>query len=169
MVTNLSLDLFKDPFFIGWDRHFKDLEKLMGASTNYPPYNLRQIGEDSYAVEIALAGFRKDNITVKQEKNVLTITGESNPDALGNYIHRGIGARNFTRTFSLAEYVEVESATMLQGMLIVHLVKRVPEEAKPKVFEITDGDELAAISGAEQDEMLEQAEKEGLLKRKKKK
>ena len=141
----------------------------MGASTNYPPYNLRQIGEDSYAVEIALAGFRKDNITVKQEKNVLTITGESNPDALGNYIHRGIGARNFTRTFSLAEYVEVESATMLQGMLIVHLVKRVPEEAKPKVFEITDGDELAAISGAEQDEMLEQAEKEGLLKRKKKK
>ena len=169
MVTNLSLDLFKDPFFIGWDRHIKDLEKLMGASTNYPPYNLKQIGEDSYAVEIALAGFSKEDITVKQEKNVLTITGESKSDTSSTYIHRGIGGRNFTRTFSLAEYVEVHSAIMLQGMLIVNLIKEVPEEAKPKVCSITDGDELAAISGAEQDEMLEQAEKEGLLKRKKKK
>jgi molecular chaperone IbpA len=169
MVTNLSLDLFKDPFFIGWDRHIKDLEKLMGTSTNYPPYNLKQVGEDSYAVEIALAGFSKEDITVKQEKNVLTITGESKSDTHGTYIHRGIGGRNFTRTFSLAEHVEVNGAIMLQGMLIVTLTKRVPDEHKPKVFEITDGDELAAISGAEQDEMLEQAEKEGLLKRKKKK
>ena len=169
MVTHFALDLFKDPFFIGWDRHFKDLEKLMNTSTNYPPYNLKQVGEDSYVIEIALAGFNREDITVKQEKNVLTITGESKSDNTIGYIHKGIGGRNFTRTFSLAEYVEVDYATMLNGLLIVFLTKRVPEEAKPKVFEIIDGDGLAEISAAEQDELLGQADKRSLLKPKKKK
>jgi len=169
MVTHFALDLFKDPFFIGWDRHFKDLEKLMNTSTNYPPYNLKQVGEDSYVIEIALAGFNREDITVKQEKNVLTITGESKSDNTIGYIHKGIGGRNFTRTFSLAEYVEVDYATMLNGLLIVFLTKRVPEEAKPKVFEITDGDGLSEISAAEQDELLGQADKRSLLKPKKKK
>ena len=168
MVTHFALDLFKDPFFIGWDRHFKDLEKLMNTSTNYPPYNLKQVGEDSYVIEIALAGFNKEDITVKQEKNVLTITGENKSDGNDGYIHKGIGGRSFTRTFSLAEYVEVDHAMMLNGLLIVYLTKRVPEEAKPKVFQITDGDELASISVSEQNEMLEAIDK-GLLKRKKKK
>jgi hypothetical protein len=143
MVTHFALDLFKDPFFIGWDRHFKDLEKLMNTSTNYPPYNLKQVGEDSYVIEIALAGFNREDIVVKQEKNVLTITGESKSDNTIGYI--------------------------LNGLLIVWLTKRVPEEAKPKIFEITDGDELSEISGLEQDELLEQAEKQGFLKPKKKK
>ena len=169
MVTHFALDLFKDPFFIGWDRHFKDLEKLMNTSTNYPPYNLKQVDEDSYVIEIALAGFDKEDIVVKQEKNVLTITGESKSNNNDGYIHKGIGGRNFTRTFSLAEYVEVDNAMMLNGLLIVYLTKRIPEEAKPKVFQITNGDELAAISSAEQDAMLEEADQQGLLKRKKKK
>lgn len=169
MVTHFALDLFKDPFFIGWDRHFRDLEKLMNTSTNYPPYNLKQIGEDSYLIEIALAGFNKEDITVKQEKNVLTIAGESKSDEGIGYIHKGIGGRNFTRTFSLAEYVEVDSVMMIDGLLSVLLMKRVPEEAKPKVFKITDGDILAEESAKEQDELLEQAEKQGILKRKKKK
>ena len=169
MVTHFALDLFKDPFFIGWDRHFKDLEKLMNTSTNYPPYNLKQIGEDSYLIEIALAGFNKEDITVKQEKNVLVITGENKSDSSTGYIHKGIGGRNFTRTFSLAEYVEVDNVIMIDGLLKVFLMKRIPEEAKPKVFQITDGDELAAISSAEQDAMLEEAHEQGLLKRKKKK
>ena len=169
MVTHFALDLFKDPFFIGWDRHFKDLEKLMNTSTNYPPYNLKQVGEDSYVIEIALAGFNREDITVKQEKNVLTITGESKSDNTIGYIHKGIGGRNFTRTFSLAEYVEVDYVTMLNGLLVVFLTKRVPEEAKPKVFEITDSDERLANSALEQAELLEQAEKQGFLKPKKKK
>jgi molecular chaperone IbpA len=169
MVTHFALDLFKDPFFIGWDRHFKDLEKLMNTSTNYPPYNLKQVGEDSYVIEIALAGFNREDITVKQEKNVLTITGESKSDNTVGYIHKGIGGRNFTRTFSLAEYVEVDYVTMLDGLLVVFLTKRVPEEAKPKVFEIIDSDERLTSSAIEQAELLEQAEKQGFLKPKKKK
>lgn len=168
MVSTFTMDLFKDPFFIGWDRHFKDLEKLMNTSTNYPPYNLKQVGEDSYVIEIALAGFNKEDISVKQEKNVLTIAGESKSDNNDGYIHKGIGGRNFARTFSLAEYVEVDHAMMLNGLLVVYLTKRIPEEAKPKVFQITDGDELAEISVSEQNSMLEAIDK-GLLKRKKKK
>jgi len=59
MVSNFTLDLFKDPFFIGWDRHFKDLEKVMHNSTNYPPYNLVKLNEDDYIIELALAGFKR--------------------------------------------------------------------------------------------------------------
>ena len=168
MVTHFALDLFKDPFFIGWDNHFKNLEKVMNTSTNYPPYNLKQFGQDSYLIEIALAGFQKEDIKVQQEKNVLTISGESKSEDANGYIHKGIGGRNFSRTFSLAEYVEVTSVMMQNGLLCVSLMKRIPEEAKPKVFEITDGDELGRISEIEQDEMLEQADKKGLLKRKRK-
>jgi molecular chaperone IbpA len=120
-------------------------------------------------IEIALAGFNSEDIKVQQEKNVLTISGESKSEDATSYIHKGIGGRSFSRTFSLAEYVEVTSVMMKNGLLIVSLTKRIPEEAKPKVFEITDGDELGRISEVEQDEMLGQAEKEGLLKRKKKK
>ena len=169
MVTHFALDLFKDPFFIGWDNHFKNLEKVMNTSTNYPPYNLKQIAEDSYLVEIALAGFNKEDIKVQQEKNILTISGENKSEDANSYIHKGIGGRSFSRTFSLAEYVEVDNVMMLNGLLTVLLIKRIPEEAKPKVFQIIDGDYMAEISSKEQDEMLEQAEKEGLLKRKKKK
>ena len=60
--TTFTLDLFKDPFFIGWDRQFRDLEKVMHNSTNYPPYNLVEVGEDTYMIELALAGFKKEDI-----------------------------------------------------------------------------------------------------------
>ena len=137
MVNTLTLDLFKDPFFIGWDRHFKDLEKVMHNSTNYPPYNLVEMGEDTYMIELALAGFKKDDISVEQEKNVLTIKGSSEDDET-KYIHKGIGARSFTRTFSLSEYMIVAGVTMENGVLRVLVIRDVPEEAKPKKFEILD-------------------------------
>ncbi len=137
MVNTFTLDLFKDPFFIGWDRHFKDLEKVMHNSTNYPPYNLVEMGEDTYMIELALAGFKKDDITVEQEKNVLTIKGSSEDDET-KYIHKGIGARSFTRTFSLSEYMIVAGVTMENGVLRVLVIRDIPEEAKPKKFEILD-------------------------------
>ena len=137
MVNTFTLDLFKDPFFIGWDRHFKDLEKVMHNSTNYPPYNLVEVGEDTYMIELALAGFKKEEIYVGQEKNVLTIKGSSQEDS-SKYIHKGIGARDFTRTFSLSEYMIVAGVTMENGVLRVLVIRDVPEEAKPKKFEIMD-------------------------------
>ena len=137
MVNTFTLDLFKDPFFIGWDRHFQDLEKVMHNSTNYPPYNLVEMGEDTYMIELALAGFKKEEISVEQEKNVLTIKGSSTEDT-NKYIHKGIGARDFTRTFSLSEYMIVAGVTMENGILRVLVIRNVPEEAKPKKFEIMD-------------------------------
>jgi molecular chaperone IbpA len=137
MVNTFSLDLFKDPFFIGWDRHFQDLEKVMHNSTSYPPYNLVEVSEDTYMIELALAGFKKEDISIEQEKNVLTIKGSSQEDE-NNYIHKGIGARAFTRTFSLSEYMNVTGVVMENGVLRVLIVKLVPEEAKPKTFEILD-------------------------------
>jgi molecular chaperone IbpA len=137
MVQTYTWDLFKDPFFIGWDRQFKDLEKVMHNSTSYPPYNLLQVGEDSYMIELALAGFKKEDISIEQEKNVLTIKGSSEEDE-NKYIHKGIGARAFTRTFSLSEYMNVTAVVMENGILRVLIVKLVPEEARPKTFEILD-------------------------------
>ena len=133
--TTFTLDLFKDPFFIGWDRQFRDLEKVMHNSTNYPPYNLVEVSEDTYMIELALAGFKKEDISVEQEKNVLTIKGSSEEDE-NKYIHKGIGARSFSRTFSLSEYMNVVGVVMENGVLRVLLVRLVPEEAKPKTFEI---------------------------------
>jgi molecular chaperone IbpA len=138
MVNSFTLDLFKDPFFIGWDRQFKDLEKVMHNSTNYPPYNLAQVGEDSYMIELALAGFKREDISVEQEKNVLTIKGSSESEDETTYIHKGIGARSFARTFSLSEFMEVAAVAMSDGILKVFIVRNVPEEAKPKTFEILD-------------------------------
>ena len=137
MVNTFTLDLFKDPFFIGWDRHFQDLEKVMHNSTNYPPYNLVEMSEDTYMIELALAGFNKEDISIEQEKNVLTIKGSSKEDQ-NKYIHKGIGARDFTRTFSLSEYMIVAGVTMENGVLRVLVIRNVPEEAKPKQFEIMD-------------------------------
>ena len=138
MVNTFTLDLFKDPFFIGWDRQFKDLEKVMHNSTNYPPYNLAQVGEDSYMIELALAGFKREDISVEQEKNVLTIKGSSEAEDETTYIHKGIGARSFARTFSLSEFMEVAAVAMSDGILKVFIIRNVPEEAKPKTFEILD-------------------------------
>jgi len=135
--TTFTLDLFKDPFFIGWDRQFRDLEKVMHNSTNYPPYNLVEVSEDTYMIELALAGFKKEDISIEQEKNVLTIKGSSEEDE-NKYIHKGIGARAFTRAFSLSEYMNVAGVVMENGVLRVLIVKLVPEEARPKTFEILD-------------------------------
>jgi molecular chaperone IbpA len=110
----------------------------MHNSTNYPPYNLAQVGEDSYMIELALAGFKREDISVEQEKNVLTIKGSSEAEDETTYIHKGIGARSFARTFSLSEFMEVAAVAMSDGILKVFIIRNVPEEAKPKTFEILD-------------------------------
>lgn len=109
----------------------------MHNSTNYPPYNLVEVSEDTYMIELALAGFKKEDIAIEQEKNVLTIKGSSAEDS-NKYIHKGIGARDFTRTFSLSEYMVVAGVTMENGVLRVLVIRDVPEEAKPKKFDIMD-------------------------------
>jgi molecular chaperone IbpA len=106
---------------------------------NYPPYNIVQIDENEYMISIAVAGFGMDNLDVTQDGNELVIEGKQPVGSdQANYLHKGIGTRNFKRSFTLAEHVNVENATLELGMLNVHLVREVPEELQPKRITITD-------------------------------
>jgi molecular chaperone IbpA len=140
MVTQFAMDLFNDPFFVGWDRHFKDLEKTMKNTSNYPPHNLVKVigSEDMYVIELAIAGFNKNDIEVEQDKNMLTVKGIAQENDNKQYIYKGIGGRSFTKTFSLAEHVEVISVSIMQGILQICLMKIVPEDQKPKKFDIVE-------------------------------
>ena len=138
MVNAHTLDLLNDPFFIGWDKFFKDVETSHRNISNFPPYNLIEMTEDMFLIELALAGFNIDDIEVSQEKNTLTIKGEIEADGQEKYIHKGIATRSFTRTFNLAEHIEVKHVTWQNGILAISLFRNVPEDKKPKTFKIKD-------------------------------
>jgi len=141
MVTT-TLDFFNDPFFIGFDRQIKDLQNISRNTSNYPPHNISKVKgpDEMYVIELALAGFNKEDIEVEQDKNVLTIKGASHEDPLKEYLYKGIGARSFVKTFSLAEYVKVNSVVVSNGILMVGLNKFIPESERPVKFEIRDFD-----------------------------
>jgi molecular chaperone IbpA len=128
---------------IGFDRLFDEINREFAnsKSTGYPPYNIAQINEDEYMISIAVAGFGMDNLDITLEKNVLTVEGTTPPgDEKVNYLHKGIGGRNFRRQFTLAEHIEVEQAGLELGMLNIHLVRNVPEEMQPKKIAIKNFD-----------------------------
>lgn len=125
---------------IGFDRLFDVLDRQFANSpgTTYPPYNILKTSEDSYQIELAVAGFREDELDISVKDYVLTVQGEQKRDEEAvNYLHKGISARSFARTFTLGEHVEVKSATVQNGLLIIDLEREVPEEAKPKKIAIT--------------------------------
>ena len=139
-VTTLDLPNFTRAT-IGFDRLFNEMERSFANSAtsgNYPTYNIVQINDDEYMISIAVAGFGMDNLDVTQDGNELQIEGKQPVGSEEtNYLHKGIGTRNFKRNFTLAEHVHVENATLELGMLNVHLVREVPEELKPKSISIT--------------------------------
>lgn len=142
MTKITSFDL--TPFYrntIGVDRLFDRIMDQIdhtASSQNYPPYNILRTGEDSYEIQVAVAGFTEGEVTVDYHEGQLVINGEKNTDDSEiNYLHRGISARKFLRTFQLADYVEVCDAVMKDGILSVHLKRIVPEEMKPKRIEIS--------------------------------
>ena len=137
---------------IGFDRLFDQMESRFANSQSqgYPPYNIVQINENEYMITLAVAGFGMDNLEITKDKNILTIEGTSPKGGEKvNYLHKGIGERNFRREFTLADHVEVESAGLEHGMLNVHLKREVPEELQPKKIAITDysGTVQEAIEG----------------------
>jgi molecular chaperone IbpA len=136
MVTSM-LDLFQDPFFVGFNRELERFKKVQTNSTGYPPYDLIKIDEDTYQVDIALAGFAKDDIEVTVDNGSLIIKGEkkaSTDDS--NTIHKGISSRKFTRIFALGEYMEVTNAELVDGLLTVKIERIVPEDKKPKQVQV---------------------------------
>jgi molecular chaperone IbpA len=136
MVSNLAMDLFNDPFFIGFNRELNRLNNLHKTnSQSYPPYNVRKQDDDTFIVELAIAGFNKESIKVIEHEGTLKIEGER-PEVAEEYIHKGIAGRKFTRTFVLGEYMHVDDADLLDGILYVTVKRDVPEEKKPKTIKI---------------------------------
>lgn len=130
-----------DRWALGFDPVFDTLKQLAEQkNSSYPPYNITKFGEGKFMVQLALAGFRKEDIAIKVQDRVMTVSSEFvEPEAeevYGEVIHHGIAQRNFTQTFALAEYVEVAEAKMEDGILTINLVTNLPEEKKPKVINI---------------------------------
>jgi molecular chaperone IbpA len=137
MVTKYAMDLFNDPFFIGFNRELSRLNTAHKTnSQSYPPYDLLKLDEDTYQISLAIAGFSKENINVSVDNGTLVIKGEIVEVADAEVVHKGIAGRKFTRTFALGEYMEVTSAELKDGMLHVHVVRIIPEDKKPKVIDI---------------------------------
>jgi molecular chaperone IbpA len=131
------MDLFNDPFFIGFNRELSRLNTAHKTnSQSYPPYDLLKLDEDTYKISLAIAGFSKEDINVSVDNGTLIIKGEIAEVTDAEVVHKGIAGRKFTRTFALGEYMEVTSAELKDGMLHVHVVRIIPEDKKPKVIDI---------------------------------
>ncbi|WP_353482096.1 Hsp20 family protein [Haliscomenobacter sp.] len=145
MTKTLTLRSFDIPaihkFGIGFDNLFDDLMRVTQhqASTNYPPHNVIKTGDDTVTIEVAVAGFAEGEIDISLDQRQLVISGAkaTEQDQSHEYLHRGVSQRDFKQTFPLSEHVEVNGASISNGILTVYLERKVPESAKPKSIAIT--------------------------------
>jgi molecular chaperone IbpA len=145
MTNTLTLRSFDIPsihkFAVGFDGVFDEILRLSNQQkdTNYPPYNIVKHSENKFVIELAVAGFKEGDINVTVDKNLLTIEGSQSVDLDTNveYLYRGISARNFTRTFTLADHVEVSDAVVNNGIMGITLERQVPDELQPKKIAIS--------------------------------
>ena len=122
--------------FVGFDSLFDELNALADRKeANYPAYNIAKDDDEHYRIELALAGFSTDEITIQTEKGILTI-GANKALERGDYIHQGIAKRGFSKMFRLAEYMKVDDARFVDGILTVSLHREVPEADRPKKISI---------------------------------
>src|SRR5690349_9143734 len=134
---------------VGFDRLFDMLENssLGGAQENYPPFDLIQSGENEYRIELAVAGFKPDEIDITAQQNVLIVSGrkaEESEQKGTNYIYRGIANRSFERRFALADHIQVKGADLKDGLLAIELVREIPEAMKPRKINIGASEKLAS-------------------------
>jgi molecular chaperone IbpA len=123
---------------IGFDRFFDLVEDSLHRSgeDNYPPYNIEKVGDDRYAISLAVAGFSPDDITITAEQNTLTVEGHKTVKEDKQMLYQGISGRSFRRTFSLADHMQVRGADFDNGLLKIGLVREVPEAMKPRKIAI---------------------------------
>ena len=142
MTRDLSIWNSLKPFSIGFDSIFDEFDRMLDSSdfvSNYPPYNINQVKDNKYKIEVALAGFDKKDIAVEAKGNSLTIRSKNKEtiDEKGNgVVHRGIARRQFVRSFALGEDIKVNDAKLENGLLTVDLEREVPEEEKPRLIEV---------------------------------
>ena len=128
--------IFNDPFFLGFGDQFVRWETNKKTTSSFPPYNVKKIDEDNFTIELAVAGYDRDELEINVEKDTLTIKSDKENDDKSEFMHRGIAGRNFTQHFTLGEYMNVKSALLENGMLIIKIERELPEEAKPKTIRI---------------------------------
>jgi molecular chaperone IbpA len=122
---------------IGFDRLFDMMENDAGpGQENYPPFDLIQIDENQYRIDLAVAGFKGEEIDITAHQNVLIVAGKKRDEDQSNFIHRGIATRSFERRFTLADHIKVTSADLKDGLLSVELMREIPEAMKPKKINI---------------------------------
>ena len=122
--------------FVGFDSLFEELSAVADRKEpNYPAYNIAKDDEEHYRIEVALAGFSQDEINIQTEKGILTIEAKK-AEERGNYIHQGIAKRAFSKMFRLAEYMKVDDAQFIDGILTVFLFREVPDADRPKQISI---------------------------------
>lgn len=136
---------------VGFDRLFDLLESsARGANPNdnYPPFDLERLAEDRYRITLAVAGFKKDEIDITAQQNLLLVTGkkEAAQQDRSNFLHVGIAARSFERRFELADFVRVQSADLADGLLTIELVREIPEAMKPQKIAIGAASQPAAVN-----------------------
>ena len=146
-MTSKDLSIFNSlrPFSIGFDDMFDQFESMLGngslgVQTNYPPYNIRKAGKDNFLIEIAIAGFNKDDVEVEYEDNLLTVKTKevkrSEEKEGDEVIHRGISQRSFARSFTIADDVKVNGAELKDGLLTISCEKIIPEIKKKRLIAI---------------------------------
>jgi molecular chaperone IbpA len=125
---------------VGFDSLFNDFESRLANQINntYPPYNILKHNDDSYEIEIAVTGFDKSEITVEIDQNQLVVKGQrkNEDDTEPTYLHRSLSSRDFTRSWTLAEHMEVGEGRIKNGVLTIELKRLVPEALKPRVLKI---------------------------------
>ena len=146
-MTSKDLSIFNSlrPFSVGFDDMFDQFESMLGngslaVQSNYPPYNIRKAGKDKYAIEVAVAGFNKDDVEVEFEDKLLTVKTKKVNKTVekdGNeIIHKGISQRSFSRSFTIADDVKVSGAELKDGLLTINCEKILPEQKKKKLIPI---------------------------------
>ncbi len=136
---------------VGFDRLFDLLENASraGGSENYPPFNIERRGEDAYRITLAVAGFKPADLDITAQQNLLVIQGRKNEEqAEGQFLHVGIAQRGFERRFELADFVRVENATLEDGLLVIDLIREVPDAMKPRKIAIGSQKSLSVVEPA---------------------
>ena len=143
MVTSKALSLFDNfnqltPYAVGYDKMFDNLSRYVDnnvSSTGFPPYNIRKEGDYHYVIEMALAGFSKEDIEIEVADGTLSVRSDKKDDASDN-LYRGISFRKFNRKFTLSDDIVVNDAALDNGLLTINLERIVPEEKKPRLIEV---------------------------------
>jgi molecular chaperone IbpA len=147
-----------DKFFVGFDEQINRMQKMHDDLTknipNYPPYNVRKTGDNTYTIEIAVAGFAQNEIDIEIDGDKLVVKGNVTTENEANdYLFKGIAARNFTRQFGLNDHVEVKDAELFNGMLKIALERMIPEAQKPKKVPVKTRGSKQMLTEDERDEI----------------